>query len=99
MNFIRLGEYLEKTHIPKGVLLSLLLGNSVPMKVDEEGYLTVALSEETVKRLLAESSKHCTDASYSPVQEQASALAERIIRQEMGSILEEAVDRFLSERD
>ncbi|MCB0328757.1 MAG: hypothetical protein KDD70_03815 [Bdellovibrionales bacterium] len=104
MTFLRLEELRSRTALPPEILLSLISKNAFPMKIDEEGFLTLELSEESaaniVEELAVASAQHATEnnAESQHDTELLRILAERVIREEMGDIFQQALARYLEDR-
>ncbi len=93
MTFVRLSQFVEVSEIPERAIFDLILSNQLPMQIDSEGYLSIDIDASSVKPLLAKAIE-VTTSQMSEEQKLIEAHFEKIIGDEIASIVKDALERL-----
>ncbi|MCI5065433.1 hypothetical protein MRY87_06880 [bacterium] len=98
---IRIKEFIEKTNFPHAVVIAVLSDNQIPLSIDNEGYLQIELTQDTVAKILnifAEEAPQAEIAEFTRMtlehQEELVQAAEAIIREELQEIFCDVLKRL-----
>lgn len=90
---MKLSDFIQSSTISPDTLQHLVTSNKIPFYIDEDGFVCVSLNKLSAKEFI---DKHITNLALSATESHATLRSEidKIVRHELGGILEEVVERL-----
>lgn len=102
MAYIKLRDFAQKTDFPSAWVLHLLTENTLDMRIDPEGFLEISLSDEVIEGLLSRLANDSANGKMvddfpSGKRQEMEIRAEKIIREQLEDMVQQAIERFIDE--